>query len=316
MKTLYPAIEPFHTFFLETQSQHTVYVEQCGNPQGVPVVFLHGGPCSGCKPDHRRFFDPELYHIVLFDQRGCGRSLPFGELEANNTADLINDMESIRRRLGIPQWVLFAGSWGGTLGLLYAQAHPEAVSAMIIRGIFLARQRDLEWFAKDGAGRIYPEQWLRLVSSLPNASGDHLIQQLNEALWGDDELTRLRAAKEWMAWGGQVALGNDFRPSIQQTADTLTLIKQARMEIHYAVNRYFIEENQILDNCAALRDIPIVIIHGRYDLVCPVEAALQLQEALPGAELVILPNGGHIAQGEEMVDALINSTDNIAKRLA
>jgi proline iminopeptidase len=316
MKTLYPAIEPFHTFFLETQSQHTVYVEQCGNPQGLPVIFLHGGPCSGCKPDHRRFFDPELYHIVLFDQRGCGRSLPFGELEANNTADLIDDMECIRRRLGIQQWVLFAGSWGGTLGLLYAQAHPDAVSAMIIRGVFLARQRDLEWFAKDGAGRIYPEQWQRLVSSLPNPSGDDLIQQLNDALWGDDEVTRLRAAKEWMAWGGQVALGNDFRPSVQHPVDTLQLIKQARMEIHYAVNQYFIEENQILDNCSALRDIPTVIIHGRYDLVCPVEAALQLQEALPQAELMILPNGGHIAQGEEMIAALVDSTDTMAGRLA
>jgi proline iminopeptidase len=252
----------------------------------------------------------------LFDQRGCGRSLPFGELEANNTADLIDDMECIRRRLGIQQWVLFAGSWGGTLGLLYAQAHPDAVSAMIIRGVFLARQRDLEWFAKDGAGRIYPEQWQRLVSSLPNASGDDLIQQLNDALWGDDEVTRLRAAKEWMAWGGQVALGNDFRPSVQHPVDTLQLIKQARMEIHYAVNQYFIQENQILDNCSALRDIPTVIIHGRYDLVCPVEAALQLQEALPQAELMILPNGGHIAQGEEMIAALVDSTDTMAGRLA
>ncbi len=309
MKSLYPEIPPYDTFFLETGSKHAVYVEQSGNPDGMPVIFLHGGPCSGIKPDHRRFFNPEHYRIILFDQRGCGLSLPFGELENNTTQDLIDDMERIRQQLAIDQWLVFGGSWGGALGLLYTQQHQEKVAGMIIRAVFLVRQQDVDWFAKDGANRIYPEQWQRLVESIHEQGRENLVQGLCDTLWGEDEVAKRRVAKEWMAWGGLVALGNEYQPGAQSDHVTEKMVKQVRMELHYAMHRYFIRENQILENCAALYNIPIIIIHGRQDLVCPIEAGMKLHQALPHAEYIVLPNAGHIAQGSEMIDALVSATD-------
>jgi proline iminopeptidase len=309
MKTLYPEISPFHTFFLETGSKHSVYVEQSGNPEGIPVIFLHGGPCSGTKPDHRRFFNPEHYRIILFDQRGCGLSLPFGELENNTTQDLIDDMERIRQYLSIEQWMLFGGSWGAALALLYAQQHKDRVLGMIIRAVFLARQQDLVWFAKIGANLIYPEQWQRLLDSIPAQAREDVVKGLCSALWGEDEVAKRRVAKEWMGWGGQVALGNDFKPGRPSDHVTNKMVKQVGMELHYAKNHYFVTENQILENCANLQNIPAIIIHGRQDLVCPIEAGMKLHQALPKAEYIILPNAGHIAQGSEMIDALVSATD-------
>jgi len=314
MKTLYPEIIPYHTFFLETGSKHSVYVEQSGNPDGMPVIFLHGGPCSGTKPDHRRFFNPELYRIILFDQRGCGLSLPFGELENNTTQDLIDDMERIRQHLAIDQWLVFGGSWGAALGLLYTQQHQEKVAGMIIRAVFLVRQQDLDWFAKDGASRIYPEIWQRLVESIPEHSPENLVKGFCDALWGEDEVAKRRVAKEWMAWGGQVALGNDYQAGAQNNHVTEKMVKQVRMELHYARHHYFIKENQILENCPALYNIPTIIIHGRQDLVCPIEAGMKLHQALPHAQYIALPNAGHIAQGSEMIDALVSATDKFVKK--
>ena len=316
MKSLYPEILPYHTFFLETGSKHSVYVEQSGNPDGFPVIFLHGGPCSGTKPDHRRFFNPEHYRIILFDQRGCGWSLPFGELENNTTQDLIDDMELIRQHLAIAQWLVFGGSWGAALGLLYAQQHSEKVIGLIIRAVFLARQQDLDWFAKDGANRIYPEQWQRLVESIPEHRRENLVQGLCDTLWGEDEVAARRVAKEWMAWGGQVALANDYQADTQNNHVTEKMVKQVGMELHYARQQYFIKENQILENCAGLYGIPTIIIHGRQDLVCPIEAGMKLHQALPHAEYVVLSNAGHIAQGLEMIDALVSATDKFAEKLA
>jgi len=368
MKTLYPEIQPYQTFFLKTDSKHAVYVEQSGNPDGIPVVFLHGGPCSGTKPDHRRFFNPELYRIILFDQRGCGQSLPFGELENNTTQDLIDDMERIRSQLTIEQWLVFGGSWGGALALLYTFQHKDRVMGLILRAVFLARQQDLDWFAKDGASRIYPEQWQRLIESVPEQSRDNLVQGLCDILWGEDEVARRRSAREWMAWGSQVSLGNDYQPGPKGEHATEKMVKQARMELHYAKYHYFIddcmeaggtiqrmeeveqckeqlpttprmeeveqcreqlpraptvgalgdtgaeaEENQILDNCGALDNIPTVIIHGRHDFVCPMESGYSLHKMLPNAEYIVLPNAGHIAQGPEMVDALVTATDRFAE---
>ncbi len=314
MKILYPEILPYHTFFLETGSKHSVYVELSGNPTGIPVIFLHGGPCSGTKPDHRRFFDPEIYRIILFDQRGCGLSLPFGELENNSTQDLIDDMERIRQQLEIKQWLVFGGSWGGALALLYAQQHYNHVSGLIIRAVFLARKQDLDWFTKDGAGRIYPEQWQRLVDSIPEQKQANLVRGLWDTLSGKDELAARRVAREWAAWGGQVALGNAFQAAAEDDHVTEKMLKQVGMELHYAIHNYFVTENQILENCHRLSNIPTVIIHGRQDLLCPMEAGMKLHQALPDAEYIVLPNAGHIAQNEEMISALVSATDNFARR--
>lgn len=311
MKTLYPEITPFKQFFLNTGSVHQVYIEQSGNPAGIPVIFLHGGPCSGTKPDHRRFFNPALYHIVLMDQRGCGQSLPFGELVDNHAQGLIADMEQLRQQLRVEQWLLFGGSWGSTLALLYAQQYPQQVMGMILRGSFLARQADMDWFlnADNGVSRIYPQRWQALLESLP-AGQANILERLCEAVFSDSSSQIENAVREWQNWGGQVALGNAYQQ--QDLAVTEKDILQVRMELHYARNHYFIAENQILEHCAVLQDIPTIIIHGQQDLTCPLEASWQLHQALPQAELIILPNAGHIAKGEEMIDALVDATDRLA----
>lgn len=311
MKPLYPEIEPFHSFLLETGSVHRVYVEQCGNPKGFPVIFLHGGPCSGCRPDHRRFFDPHQYHIILMDQRGCGRSLPFGELAENTTQDLIDDLERVRRLLNIDRWLLFGGSWGGALALLYAQQHLERVAGMVLRGVFLARSKDLDWFVKDGASRIYPESWEALVGSVPEAWRTDLLAGLCETIFAADEVAKRRMTRAWMAWGGQTALGSDYPADDEPKHISEQMVQQVRMEMHYAKHRYFIRENQILDRCALLQDVPTVIVHGRGDLVCPPESGYRLAQALPKARYVVLPNAGHVAQGTEMIDALVTATDDM-----
>jgi proline iminopeptidase len=312
MKNLYPEINPYSTFFLETGCQHAVYVELSGNADGIPVIFLHGGPCSGTKPDHRRFFNPGLYQIILFDQRGCGQSLPFGELAYNTTQDLIDDMERIRVRLGIKKWLVFGGSWGGTLGLLYAQQHLDKVLGLIIRGVFLARQQDMAWFVTLGANRIYPEQWQCLVDCVPKEARSDLVGGLWNAINSEDKMVKARVAKEWQAWNGQLAMGKAYQPQNSNETVSDAMIKQVRMEIHYASHHYFIEDNQVLENCDGLQNIPATIIHGRYDLVCPMEAGLSLYRALPKAEFIVLPNAGHVAQHEEMVDALVSATDRFA----
>jgi proline iminopeptidase len=311
MKTLFPEIEPFNHFFLKTDSVHSVYVEQCGNPNGVPIVFLHGGPCSGCKPDHRRFFDPNYYHIILLDQRGCGRSLPFGELENNTLPDLINDLERIREQLQLEKWVLFGGSWGATLALAYAEKHVERVQSLILRGSFLARFQDMNWFlGQNGVALIYPEIWQQLHDSIPvEHRTDNLFSDLCAALWGKDELAIRRVTKAWQAWGGQVALGNFYQHNDFHITDHD--IKQVKMELHYAKNAYFLAENQLLENAAILQNVPTTIIHGRHDLVCPIEAAWKLHKFLPHANFVVLPNSAHIAQGDEMIDALVTATENL-----
>jgi proline iminopeptidase len=243
-------------------------------------------------------------------------SLPFGELENNTTQDLIDDMERIRLHLGVEQWLLFGGSWGAALALLYAQQQPDKVRGMIIRAVFLARQQDLEWFAKVGVNLIYPEQWQRLLESIPEHNRKELISGLCAALGGNDEVAKRRVAKEWQAWGAQVALGNDYMPDRQNEHVTEKMVKQVGMELHYAKHHYFVSENQILENCALLRNIPTVIIHGRQDLVCPIEAGMKLHQALPEADYIILPNAGHIAQGAEMIDALVSATDKFVNVLS
>ncbi|KAF3977821.1 MAG: prolyl aminopeptidase [Methylococcales symbiont of Iophon sp. n. MRB-2018] len=311
MKIRYPDIEPFKHFFLKTESEHLVYVEQSGNIHGIPVIFLHGGPCSGTKPNHRCFFNPEKYHIILMDQRGCGQSQPFGELKNNTTQYLIEDMENIRIHLNIKKWLIFGGSWGSTLTLLYAQQHKEKVLGMVIRGIFLARQKDMDWFIKEsGVGMIFPEKWQQLMNSVPQYPCLDIIKELYDATFSQDEVTRKQVTKAWMEWGGQVALMADFQED-EALLISEKMMKQVQMELHYAENQYFISENQVLKGCDVLQDIPVIIVHGRNDLACPMEAAVSLSKFLPHAQFKILQNSGHIASGEEMINALVGAADNM-----
>ncbi|WP_022949008.1 prolyl aminopeptidase [Methylohalobius crimeensis] len=313
MKTLYPPLEPYAVHQLEADG-HRIYYEECGHPEGIPVLFLHGGPGSGCRPDHRRFFDPKHYRVILLDQRGCGRSEPVGELRHNDTWKLVEDLETVRARLRINRWLLFGGSWGAALALLYAQQHPERSLGLILRGLFLARQMDLDWFVRDGARRIYPDYWHQLVKSLPVSGWNDLIEGMYKAVTGHNEALQLRVVEAWNRWGAAVTLGADFDPDALQ--DPELLLPKTKIELHYAAHRYFVEENQILRDCHRIRTLPCIILHGRQDLVCPVETAFSLRRRLPGARLRILAHAGHIAAGEEMIDALVDATDQMAEQLA
>ena len=315
MHTLFPPLEPYKTRFLRRDG-HSIHVEECGHSGGIPILFLHGGPGSGCKPHHRCFFDPDYYRIILLDQRGSGRSTPSGHLEHNRTDALIGDLEAIRSELNIDHWALFGGSWGATLALRYAQIYPERVLGLILRGTFLARQADLDWFiGSGGVRRIYPEAWEHLMGALPASGRDTPLWSLYRKLTGDDELARRRAARAWEHWGGQVTLGADF--DLESLGDHVTAqtVNQARIELHYAVNGYFLAENPILEACDRITTLPVQIIHGRRDLVCPVESAFTLHQRLPQSTLKILPNAGHIAAGEEMIDALVEATMNLTRIL-
>jgi len=313
MNVLYPPLAPFKSFYLAVTQGHSIYVEQSGNVNGIPVLFLHGGPCSGTRPSHRQFFNPELFHIILFDQRGCGQSKPFGKIAGNTTADLIADMEAIREYLSIDTWVLFGGSWGAALALLYAQQFKERVEALVLRGVFLARRQDMDWFIKAGANKIYPELFEDLLAALPEHAVNERVERLYQTVFGADEKAAIKAAQAWEAWGSQLAVGADYNGE-EASGDAEKLLAQVKMELHYAKNNYFIEDNQILNQCGTLTDIPAVIIHGRQDLVCPLEAAWSLARALPQADFNVLPTAGHIAQGDAMVDALVTAMDDFKKR--
>jgi proline iminopeptidase len=315
MRSLYPAIEPTSAYAIEVGRHHQLYVEECGNPHGVPVVFLHGGPGSGCRPYHRSFFDPERYRIVLFDQRGAGRSVPNGDLTDNNTDELVADLERVRIHLGIDRWVLFGGSWGATLVLLYAQRHPARVLGMILRGVFLARQRDLEWYMVDGANRIYPECWSNLIRHSEARTLTAITNTFHKLLHGKDELAKLRFAKAWTLWGAQLTLGDDVDPSDIDNRSPASLLLQVGIELHYARNRYFLEDNQVLDHCDRMPRVPTLIVHGRNDLVCPPEAAVTLHQHLPGSELRIVPRAGHAASTPEIIDALVTATDDLLPQI-
>lgn len=310
LKELYSAIEPFESEWMLTNDGHEIYVEQVGNPQGVPIVFLHGGPGSSCKDHHRCFFDPKKYHVILMDQRGAGRSRPLGKLDDNTTQHLIADLEMIRCKLAIEKWLVFGGSWGATLGLLYAQQYADKVLGLILRGTFLARKMDADWFLKEGANRLYPEAWKRFSDAIPVAERNDLVAAYHQRLSSDKGVEQREATREWNAWGGAVVLGEDFDSSELDGAVPNGAIAQARIETHYAVNNYFIDENQILDNASLLANIPCQIIHGRRDFMCPIESSFSLAQVMPLASLIILPNATHLAHGEEMINALVSAADS------
>ena len=316
MKKLYPAIKPFVKHSLSVEKPHVLYVEECGNPSGIPVVFLHGGPGAGCSPGHRRFFDPDIYRIILFDQRGCGLSKPHAELMGNNTQALIADIESIRSYLGIERWVVFGGSWGSTLGLLYAQAFPERVSGLILRGIFLCRNEDIHWFYQDGASHIFPDYWQDFIEPIPLKERGDLVQAYYRRLSGNDELARMAAAKAWSKWEARCASLTMSADLVSSLADPHTALSMARIECHYFVNESFIEPGQILKNIERISHIPTMIVHGRYDMVCPVEQAFLLKEAFPEAALNVIAGAGHSAFEPGIVDALVSATRSLGNSLA
>ena len=313
MRTLYPDIEPFDTGTLPVDDRHTLYYEQCGNPDGTPVVLLHGGPGAGCSPKMRRFHDPAKYRIVLLDQRGSGRSTPHADLVDNSTWHLVADIEALRSRLGIDAWQVFGGSWGSTLALAYAQAHPQRVTALLLRGIFMLRRWELEWFYQEGASRLYPEAWQHYIHAIPAAERGDLIGAFHRRLTSDDEATRLAAARAWSVWEGATSflhIDPDFAASHEDPQFALAF---ARIENHYFVNAGFFEcDDQLLRDMPRIAHIPGVIVHGRYDVVCPVQNAWDLHQAWPNAELMISPASGHSAFEAENIDALVRATDRFA----
>ncbi|MCH8175029.1 MAG: prolyl aminopeptidase [Proteobacteria bacterium] len=315
MLVLYPELKPYRRHSLRVSELHELYVDEAGNPDGIPVLFVHGGPGGGCDASSRRFYDPALYRIVTFDQRGCGRSTPHGELAENTSQNLIADIEAIRVHLAIDSWVLFGGSWGSTLSLLYAQHHPERVKALILRGIFLCRQCDFDWLYKEGANRIFPDYWEEFIKPIPQSERDDLAQAYYSRLLGDDELLRMGAAKAWSAWEGNCSKLRPSPTTLAKFTKPHNALALARIETHYFVNKGFIDENQILNNMQPIKDIPGRIVHGRYDMVCPLDSALSLHQQWPNSELVIVRDAGHSASEPGIVDALIIAVADIAKQL-
>ncbi|MEC4724139.1 prolyl aminopeptidase [Shewanella sp. D64] len=322
MNTLYPDIEPYTHYYLSMSAKkgtvvHQLYVEECGNPQGLPVIFLHGGPGSGCRASHRCFFNPKLYRIILFDQRGCGRSRPYWDLESNTTAYLVDDIEQIRVTLAIDSWVVFGGSWGSTLGLVYAQHYPERVMMMILRGIFLARQHDIDWvYSSSGAARIFPEAWELLMSVLTPLEQRTPLKSLYHHLVGDNEFRRAQVQQAFNQWEQQIVTLRELNYQISELVDVEPCNDAAAMlQLHYCLNLCFIAHQPILANIDSIREIPTHIVHGRYDMVCPVEQAWELAEVWPEASLTILPLAGHAAGELTMVDTLVGLTDKVAAEL-
>ncbi len=309
-RTLYPEIEPYDSGFLQVSPLHRIYYEQCGNPHGKPVVFLHGGPGAGCSPKARRFFDPAHYRIVLFDQRGCGRSTPHAELTDNTTWHLVADIERLREHLDVARWQVFGGSWGSTLALAYAQTHPEHVSALVLRGIFMLRRWELEWFYQSGCDALYPDAWETYLAAIPEVERGDLMSAYYRRLTGADPEARLAAAKAWSVWEGSTSFLLPDPQHVAGTAVDAFALAFARIECHYFVHGGFFEhEDQLLRNAGRLRGIPAVIVQGRYDVVCPMRSAWDLHRAWPEADFRIVPDAGHSAFEPGIAHELIEATD-------
>lgn len=312
---LFPEITPYRTFRLAVGDGHTLYVEESGAPGGLPVIFLHGGPGGGSSPYHRRFFDPRRYRIVVFDQRGCGRSSPYAGLDHNTTWDLVGDIEKIREELRIERWMVFGGSWGSTLALAYAQQHPDRVLGLVLRGIFLCRDRDIQWFYQFGASEVFPDAWEQFISPIPEAERDDMVAAYRRRLTGVDEQQRIMAAIAWSLWEGTTATLRHDEHTRTHFSDPAVALALARIENHYFVNHCFLRENQLLAGARELRGIPGVIVHGRYDVVCPAGQAWTLHRVWPEAELKIIEDAGHAATEPGIRRALVAATEAMADRL-
>ncbi len=313
---LFPEIEPYNEFQLRVSELHTLWIEESGNPEGIPVVFLHGGPGAACEPFQRRFYDPEKYRIVLFDQRGCGRSTPHAELRENTTPLLIQDIETIRKHLKIEKWLVFGGSWGSTLALAYAEEHTSQVTGLILRGIFLCRKRDIQWFYQDGASYIYPDLWQDYIRVIPEVERDDLVAAFYKRLTSDNDEIRMQAARAWSVWEGSTSNLITKSSVLEHFTNQQIALGLARIECHYFMHQSFLRDNQLLQDAYKLKNIPGVIVHGRYDVVCPIEQAYELHQVWQNAELVIAPKSGHSATEAEIVDALVRATQQFVKRLS
>lgn len=306
----YPPIEPYRTGFLEVGSGHRIYWEESGNPHGIPVLFLHGGPGSGTDPGHRCYFNPKSYRIILTDQRGSGKSTPHAGLQDNTTWHLVEDLEKLRSHLLIQKWVVFGGSWGSTLALAYAETHPDAVTHLILRGIFLGRTKEVRWFYQFGAHHIFPDEWEKYIDPIPQEERGNLIEAFYRRLTSPDPAVRKRAASAWSGWEG-ATLRLLFDPSLfmhfteDNHAEAL-----ARIECHYFLNHCFFKtDNWLIEHVGKIRKIPAVIVHGRYDIICPMETAWELHKAWPEAKFHIIPDAGHAASEAGILDCLVNATD-------
>jgi proline iminopeptidase len=314
MRSLYPAKQPNLAEQIDVGDGHKIYLEEAGNSTGIPVVFLHGGPGSGCKPSHRQFFAPDKYRSVLLDQRGSGRSTPYGGVEANSTQHLVADLEYVRQRLEIEQWVLFGGSWGAALALCYAETHPERVLGMVLRGTFLARRRDVDWFFTEGANRLLPRGW----DAFKQVVGDppDMVEYLYRTVFGDDVGAAERVARAWSRWSGEVVTYAIDNIGGEGDESMSSVMAKTRLEFHYAKHRYFMSENQLLDNVDRLPDVPVMIIHGQRDLTCTPDAAWALHRAISGSTLRILRTAGHLSGESIMTDALLDAADEMAKLIS
>ena len=311
LRTLYPEIEPFDSGGLEVGDGHSLYWERCGTRGAKPAVFLHGGPGAGCSPAHRRQFDPERYDVLLFDQRGCGRSTPHASLEANTTWHLVDDIERLRALMGVERWLVFGGSWGSTLALAYAQTRPERVSELVLRGIFTFRQRELDWLYLYGASEVYPDKWEEFLAPIPLEERGDLVAAYQRRLTDPDPEVQLAAAKAWSKWEAETVTLLPSPEVIGQHTSDRFAVAIARIENHYMVHRGWLEEGQLLAGADRLRNIPGVIVQGRYDMCTPPSTAWDLHHAWPEAELEIV-HGGHLFSEPAVLDGLIRAADRFA----
>lgn len=311
VSVLYPPIRPYNSGHLTVSPLHRIYFEESGNPNGLPVVFVHGGPGAGCDEIHRQFFDPAVYRIVLFDQRGAGRSLPFAELEDNNTWALVSDMERLRTHLGIDRWVVFGGSWGSTLSLAYAETHPERVMALILRGIFLCRRSEITWFYQEGAHQLFPDYWVDYLKPIPPEERHDMVSAYYKRLTSSDEAVRIEAAKAWSIWEASTSKLLVSQDLISRFGNDHFALAFARIECHYFMHDSFLEPEQLLRNIDRIRshNIPGVIVQGRYDVVCPMRSAWDLKCAWPEAELHVIADAGHSAMEVGILSKLLEATN-------
>lgn len=309
----YPDIEPYRADYLAVSATHKLYFEECGNPQGKPVVFLHGGPGGGISPKHRTFFNPQKYRIILFDQRGCGHSIPHASLIDNTTWHLVADMEQLRSFLGIDKWQVFGGSWGSTLALAYAEQYPHRVTELILRGIFTFTQRECDWFYKDGTSRLFPEAWDEFIQLIPEPERDDLVAAYYKRLCSPEKSIQFAAARAWSRWESQVAMLIPSPDLVQHCEDLAFALAFARIECHYFINHGFLHhDSQLIDQLESIRHLPTVIVHGRYDAICPLENAWNVYRKLKNAQFIVVPDAGHSAFEAGIATALVEATDRFS----